>query len=87
MKIIVSKKAIKNAMHAQINSTVYMAKSCASRGITSFYVTLPDSCGYNKYDFIKEVEKATEKTVFAGARSVSGDSIRFSIAQEDRIYG
>ena len=87
MKIIVSKQSIYKAMVTKVNATILMAKNCAESGQTSFYVNVPQGAGYTQYDFINEVEHLTEKTVFAGARSVSGDSIKFSIAQEDRIYG
>lgn len=87
MKIIVSKQSIEKAMQTKVNNTIRMAKDCAERGLTSFYVTVPQGAGYTQYDFITEVEKLTEKTVFAGAKSVSGDSIRLSIAQENKIYG
>ena len=87
MKIIVSKQSIEKAMLTKVNAAINVAKDCAKRGITSFNIAIPEGSGYTQYDFITEVEKLTEKTVFAGARSVSGDSIRFSIAQEDRIYG
>lgn len=87
MKIVVSKQSIEKAMLTKVNAAISVAKDCAKRGITSFNIAVPEGAGYTQYDFITEVEHLTEKTVFAGTRSVSGDSIKFSIAQEGRIYG
>lgn len=82
MKIIVSKKATDKNLQTKVNATIYMAKDCASRGITSFYMNVPRGSGYSKYDLIKRVEELTEETVYAGHRSVSGESIKFSIKEE-----
>ena len=87
MKIIVSKQSIEKAMLIKVNAAINVAKDCAKRGITSFNIAIPEGAGYTHYDFITEVERLTGKTVFAGTRSVSRNSIKFSIAQEGRIYG
>jgi len=87
MKIVVSKQSIEKAMQTKVNAAISVAKDCAKRGITSFNIAIPEGAGYTHYDFITEVERLTGKTVFAGTRSVSRNSIKFSIAQEGRIYG
>ena len=87
MKIVVSKKAMDKNFKTKVDATIYMAKQCAERGQTSFYMNIPSGSGYSKHDLIDEVEKLTEHTVYAGHRAVSGESIKFSIAEEDRIYG
>ena len=87
MKIIVSKKAIDKNFKTKVDATIYMAKQCAEQGQTSFYMNIPSGSGYSKYDLISRVEELTEHTVYAGCKAVSGESIKFSIAEEDRIYG
>jgi hypothetical protein len=87
MKIVVSKQSIEKAMLTKVNAAINVAKDCAKRGITSFNIAVPEGAGYTQYDFINEVEHLTEHTVYAGHRAVSGESIKFSIAEEDRIYG
>lgn len=87
MKIIVSKQSIDSNFKAKVDATICMAKDCAKRGITSFYMNIPRGSGYSKYDLISRVEELTEKTVYAGHRAVSGESIRFSIAEENKVYG
>ena len=87
MKIIVSKQSIDSNFKAKVDATIRMAKDCAKRGITSFYMNIPRGSGYSKYDLISRVEELTEKTVYEGHRAVSGESIRFSIAEENKVYG
>jgi hypothetical protein len=36
---------------------------------------------------IDKVEQLTEHTVYAGHKAISGESIKFSIAEEGKIYG
>jgi len=88
MKIIVSKKAIESNLKIKVDATIYMAKQCAEQGQTSFYMNIPSGSGYSKYDLINRVEELTENTVCAGrGAAVSGESIKFSIAEEGRING
>ena len=87
MKIVVSKKAMNKNFQAKVDATIYMAKQCAEQGQTSFYMNIPSGSGYSKYDLINRVEELTECTVYAGHRAVSGESIKFSIAEEGRING
>ena len=87
MKIIVSKKAIDKNFKTKVDATIYMAKQCAEQGQTSFYMNIPRGSGYSKYDLISRVEELTENTVYAGHRAVSGESIKFSIAEENKVYG
>jgi len=88
MKIVVSKKAIENNFKTKVDATIYMAKQCAEQGQTNFYINIPSGSGYSKYDLINRVEELTERTVHAGrGAAVSGDSIKFSIAEEGRING
>jgi UDP-glucose 4-epimerase len=87
MKIIVSKKAIESNFKTKVNATIRMAKQCAEQGQTNFYINIPNGSGYSKYDLINRVEELTESTVYAGHRAVSGESIKFSIAEEGRING
>lgn len=90
MKIVVSKKAMDKNFKTKVDATIYMAKQCAERGQTSFYMNIPKGSGYSKIDLIDRIEELTEHTVhcgFAGNRAVSGDSIEFSIAEEGRING
>ena len=87
MKIVVSKKAMDKNFQIKVDATIYMAKQCAEQGQTSFYMNIPRGSGYSKYDLISRVEELTEHTVYAGHRAVSGESIKFSIAEEGRIYG
>ena len=82
MKIVVSKKAMDNNFKTKVDATIYMAKQCAERGQTSFYMNVPSGSGYSKYDLIDKVEQLTEHTVYAGHKAVSSDSIKFSIAEE-----
>jgi len=86
MKIVVSKKAMDKNFKTKVDATIYMAKQCAERGQTSFYMNIPGGSGYNKHDLIKEIERLTEHTVYAKPITPS-DSIKFLIAEEDRIYG
>ena len=87
MKIVVSKKAMDSNFKTKVDATIYMAKQCAERGLTSFYMNIPKGSGYSKHDLIGRVEELTEHTVYVGHRAISGESIKFSIAEEDRIYG
>ena len=87
MKIVVSKQAIESNFKTKVDATIYMAKQCAEQGQTSFYINIPSGSGYSKYDLINRVEELTERTVYAGHRAVSGESIKFSIAEEGRING
>jgi len=87
MKIVVSKQAIESNFKTKVDATIYMAKQCAEQGQTSFYMNIPSGSGYSKYDLINRVEELTERTVYAGHRAVSGESIKFSIAEEGRING
>ena len=51
-------------------------------------MNIPSGSGYSKYDLINRVEELTENTVCAGrGAAVSGESIKFSIAEEGRING
>lgn len=87
MKIVVSKQAIEKAMLIKVDATIYMAEQCAEQGQTSFYMNVPSGSGYSKHDLIDKVEQLTEHTVYAGHGAVSSDTlIKFSIAQEGRIY-
>ena len=87
MKIVVSKQAIESNFKTKVDATIYMAKQCAEQGQTSFYMNIPSGSGYSKYDLINRVEELTEHTVYTGHRAVSGESIKFSIAEEGRING
>ncbi|MDB4334591.1 hypothetical protein N9988_00010 [bacterium] len=88
MKIVVSKKAMDKNFQTKVDATIYMAKQCAEQGQTSFYMNIPSGSGYSKYDLISRVEELTENTVYTEIRpAVSGNSIKFSIAQEGRING
>jgi len=87
MKIVVSKKAIEKSMITKVNATIWKAKQCAENGQTSFWRLIPEEAGYTKGDFINKVEELTEHTVYVDHRATFKNSIKFSIAQEGRIYG
>ena len=87
MKIIVSKKSMDKNFKSKVNAVIHMAKDCAERGLTSFTFKVEDNLGFSRYDLITEVEKLTEKTVYTGSKCITPNSIKFQIAQENKVYG
>jgi len=79
MKIKVNKQAQSKKLIDTRNVVVLIAKDCAERGINRFNHAYPKGYGFDAHQLIKEVEEYTEDSVYAGHKSVSNGTIKFSI--------
>tara|TARA_R100001082_G_C4331152_1_gene145701 strand:+ start:222 stop:464 length:243 start_codon:yes stop_codon:yes gene_type:complete len=79
MKIKVNKDAQRRKLIDTANTVVIMAEDCALRGLERFNYEYPKGYGFDAQQLIRQVEKQTENTVYAGYSSVSNGKIRFTI--------
>ena len=79
MKIKVNKDAQHRKLIDTANTVVMMAEDCALRGLEKFNYKYPKGYGFDAQQLIDQVEYQTQQTVYAGYRSVSNGTIKFSI--------
>lgn len=79
MKITINKNAEKINFKTHVGTIIMIAKEKAKNGYHNFNYPIPRNQGICHWELIRKVEEETEETVYAGHKSVSDGTIRFTI--------
>ena len=79
MKITINKNQEEINFRTHVGTIIMIAKEKAKNGYHHFYYPIPRNQGVSHWELIRKVEEETEETVYAGHKSVSDGTIRFTI--------